>query len=181
MKNVSPDYLKTKISVEFQTNKSGGKILRNKNLTCNKKYLHSGMNRLTSPQCRKLYVRKLQEILTDLVNMCKYFVMTVVIKAQHPLESQLSVGTIGNKMGGFRTQKGEHINTAEKFYIFRETKRVTKSAINTRNSPTTYSRSRYTMDQTMTTVTLKLVQCSFGLCAVRTQPCYIRKHYPEIT
>ena len=60
-------------------------------------------------------------------------------------------------------------------------KTVTTSVINKRNSPTIYSRPLYSMDHTMTTVTLKPIQCSFGLCAVRTQPCYIRKHYPKIT
>lgn len=121
-KNVSPDYLKTKISVEFQTNKSVGKILRNKNPIWNKNYLHSGVNRLTSPECSERYVRKPQEILTSLVNMCKYFVITIVIKVQHLLESQLSVGTIGNKMGVLRTQKGQNFNTVEEVYIYRETK-----------------------------------------------------------
>ena len=68
--------------MEFQTNKSLGKILRNKNLIYSKTYLHSGMNRLTSHECRKRYVRKLQEILTCLVNMCKYFVVKVIIKLE---------------------------------------------------------------------------------------------------
>jgi hypothetical protein len=134
------------------------------------------MDRLTSPECRKRYIRKLQEILTCLVNMCKYFVKTVLIKVQNLLQSQLSVGKVGNRIGVLRTQKGQHINTVEKMHICRETKTVTKSAINTRNSPTIYSRPRYSMVHMMTTVTLKPVQCSFGLCAVRTQPCYIRKH-----
>jgi len=84
-------------------------------------------------------------------------------------------------MGVLRTQKGQHINNVEKVYIYRETKTVTTSVINTRNRPTIFSRPRYSMNHTMTTVTLHPVQCSFGLCAVRTQPCYIRKHYPKIT
>jgi len=173
---MSPKYLKTKISIEFQTNKSVGKILRNRNLIYNKKLLHAGMNRLISPECRTRYIRQLQEIVTCLVNMCKYFVKTVLIKVQHLLQSQFSVGKVGNKMGVLRTQKGQHINTVEKMLICRETKTVTKSAINTCNSPTIYSRPWYSMVHMMTTVTLKPVQCSFGLCAVRTQPCYLRKH-----
>jgi hypothetical protein len=130
--------------------------------------LHSGTNRWNSPECRKRYVRKLQEILTYLVNMCKYFAIKVIIKVQHLLESLLSVGTVGNKMGVLRTPKGQHLNTVEKMYICRETKTVTKTAINTGNSRTIHSRPRYSMVHMMKTVTLKPVQCSFGLCTVRT-------------
>ena len=46
----------------------------------------------------------------------------VVVKVQHLLESQLSVGTIGNKIGVFCIQKRQYINTFEKLYICRETK-----------------------------------------------------------
>ena len=83
--------------MEFQISKSVGKILRNKNPICNKKYLHSGVNRVTSAECRERYVRKPQEILTYLVNMCKYFVRTIIIKVNHLLELQISVGTLKNK------------------------------------------------------------------------------------
>ena len=94
--------------MEFQISKSVGKILRNKYPICNKKSLHSGVNRVTSlhsgvnrvtsAEYRERYVRKPQEILTYLVNMCKYFVTTIIIKVHHLLELQISVDTLKNKI-----------------------------------------------------------------------------------
>ena len=113
------------------------------------------------------------KFLTYMVNMCKYFVTTVTIKFHHLSQSQLSVGTFGNKIGVLRTQIGQHIITVEHYYVYRETKTVTKSAINTHNRPTICSRPRYNVVHTMKAVTHKPVQYYFGLCAVRTPSCYI--------
>lgn len=63
-----------------------------------------------------------RNFLTYLVNMCKYFVITGIIKVQHLLESQLAVGTIGNKMGVLRTQKNNTLILLKTFIFIEKTK-----------------------------------------------------------
>jgi hypothetical protein len=111
----------TKLKIAFKTNNSIWELLRNKHPLHNKKYFYSTCSEGKNPyvgQTERYFLTPCNEHLQAFCNN-KYESNF----PKHLLENQHPIDTIDNTMEIlYTTGKGSHLNTTEKYCIYKETK-----------------------------------------------------------
>jgi hypothetical protein len=116
-------FRKTNLKIVFRTSNTVQRLLMHRHRTSDT-YAHSGVYKLTCPDCNKAYVGQTGRNFTARFNQHKNAFRTNSHSsrfAQHLLEQKNSFGTVHNtKQVLQRQNKGAHLNTIDRFHIYSE-------------------------------------------------------------